>query len=246
MPLPCSNTVAAKQMRLAVILAILAREIATHIFQPIYIAPMDDKFWKALTDLAATDSEKELFCRSILLSMNPEIQSQRCFANIQTVVTNVSAYLDDLLPTDQRHVFHRSLELVVQKAVDTWKPIQCSQRKYETDFEPAIDDDDWKLFKFPKHDNATAENSANQKNQSKNALAVFPCLSVIENQASTAYTHAIRLSSSQHQWIAAQREMVKEPPSPTLGRAFTWRRKSNKSKDLSSTPNEGSKKRNGS
>lgn len=61
-PLPCSNTHTTKQIRLAVLLAILAREIDEHIFQPIYIAPGDFRIRKVLADLAATDSEKESFC----------------------------------------------------------------------------------------------------------------------------------------------------------------------------------------
>ncbi|KAE8144678.1 hypothetical protein BDV25DRAFT_166266 [Aspergillus avenaceus] len=245
-PLPCSNTVVAKQMRLAVILAILAREIDTHIFQPIYIAPMDDRFRKVLTDLAASDTEKESFCRSILLSMDPGIQSWRCSASIRTVVMNVSAYLDELLPKDKRHLFHRSLQQVVQKAADTWKPIQCSRRRYEADFEPAIDDDDWKLFEFPKPDHITAGISTNEKPQPTITLTVFPCLSVLEQQASTAYTTAIRLSSLQYQWTAAQREMAKEPTTtPNIGRAFSCLRKSSNSKSLPSVE-VGPKKRNGS
>jgi hypothetical protein len=55
-------------MRLAVILAILAREIDRHIFQATYIIAKGTQIREAL---AASDSENESFCRSILLSMDP-------------------------------------------------------------------------------------------------------------------------------------------------------------------------------
>ncbi|KAB8213205.1 hypothetical protein BDV33DRAFT_210430 [Aspergillus novoparasiticus] len=174
-------------------------------------------------------SEDEL----IFLSIDSPVDGSRnpvleVFREHPTVVMNVSAYLDELLPKDQRH------------------PIQCSRRKYEADFEPAIDDDDWKLFEFPKPDHTTAEISTNEKSQPTIALTVFPCLSVLEQQASTAYTSAIRLSSLQYQWIAAQREMAKDPTTnPSIGRAFSCLRKSSNSKSLPSVDG-GPKKRNGS
>ncbi|KAB8221158.1 hypothetical protein BDV33DRAFT_230453 [Aspergillus novoparasiticus] len=246
LPLPCSNTLAAKQMRLALILAILAREINTHIFLPIYIAPVDNKynqFRKVLANQASTDSEKESFCRSILLSLDPTTQDRVCRVGIQTVVNNVLEYLDELLPKDRRPAFHKTLEEVVQEAARIWKPIQGSRRRFEPDFDPPTADDDCETFTFPVTDNTSTEKGAKSKNPKKIALTVFPRLSIIENNMSTAYTTIIQLSNSQYEWVAAESEMDKEPASPTIGR-IPWRRKSNNPKSLS-LPNGGSKKANG-
>lgn len=231
-------------MRLAVILAILAREIDKHIFQPTYLAPVDSQFRKVLANQAALDSEKESFCRSIILSMDEETQARTCFVGIQNVVTAVSAYLDELLPEDQRLEFHKSLGKVAQRAADIWKPIQRMQRRYEPDFEPPIADDECEAFVFPGFNDITTERSAKPRNQKEVALAVFPRLSVIENRMSTAYTALIQLRSSQDQWIAAENEMEKEPPSPTIGRTFDRRRASAKLKNLS-LPNGSAQKSNG-
>ncbi|KAB8255450.1 hypothetical protein BDV32DRAFT_161906 [Aspergillus pseudonomiae] len=246
-PIPCSNTPAAKQMRFAIILAILAREINTHILLPVYIAAGDNKynqFRKVLANQAAIDSEKESFCRSVLLSIDPGTQEGICLVGIQAVVKNVSEYLDELLPEDQRLAFHNTLRKVVRKAADIWKPIQHSKRRYEPDFDPPTAEDDCEAFKFPITENVTTENNANQKNMKKVSLTVFPRLSIIEHGISTAYTAIIQVSSSQRQWVAAESEMDKEPASPTTIGRIPWRRKSNTPK-TTSVPNGGSKKGNG-
>lgn len=224
-PLPCSNTSAAKQMRLAFILAVLAREIDKYIFQPTFIAPADEdnRLRRVLKNEAAINSEKESFCRSVLLSMGQDTQTMACSENVQIVVRNVLAYVDALLSEEQRYTFHKSLNNVVQKASEIWKPIQCSRRRYEPDFEPPIADDEWSPFVFPGSDKATAENGASKKTANCHSISVFPRLSVIENEESIAYTAIYQLRSSQNQWVAAGREMVQEPSSPTIGRGFLRR-----------------------
>ncbi|GAA93105.1 hypothetical protein AKAW_11217 [Aspergillus luchuensis IFO 4308] len=220
-------------MRFSVILAILAREIAKHIFQPTYIAPMEDYFEKALSNLAATNSEKESFCRSILLSIDPETQARVCLKNVQSVVKNVSAYLDELLPEDQRNAFLKSLSKVIQRAVDIWKPVQRAQRRYVPDFESPHAEDEWEAFTFPTDENPTTETNANQKNPNNFSLTVFPRICVIENNTCTAFTTVILLSSSHYPWTAAATEISKEPPSPTIGRVLSlWRKGSNNRKNL--------------
>jgi hypothetical protein len=62
-------------MRLAIFLAILAREVDKQIFQPTYLLPEDAGIREVLTNLGASDSEKESFCWSILLSINPNEQN---------------------------------------------------------------------------------------------------------------------------------------------------------------------------
>ncbi|RDH26166.1 hypothetical protein BDQ94DRAFT_176594 [Aspergillus welwitschiae] len=242
-PLPCSNTSVSKQMRFSVILAILAREIAKHIFQPTYITPTEDYFEKALSNLAATNSERESFCRSILLSIDPETQARICLKNVQSAVNNVSAYLDELLPEDQRSAFLRSLSKVIQKAVDIRKPVQRAQRRYVPDFESPHAEDEWEAFTFPTVENPTTETNANQKSPNNFSLTVFPRICVIENNTCTAFTTVILLNSSHYQWTAAATEMSKEPPSPTIGRVLSlWRKGSHNRKNLP-LPNGGPTKR---
>lgn len=197
------------------LLAILAREIDKYIFQPIYTTPADSHIRGALADLAATDSEKESFCRSILRSIDAQAQARVLQLSVQTIINNVLSYLNELLSEAQRRSLRSSLEKIVQRAVEVWKPIQQVKRKYEPDFEPPESDDEWSPFIFPENDRA--ENQT-KREQNQNALSIFPRICSIENDAITAYSGVTQLSISSQQFLAAKREMERESPSPSNGR----------------------------
>lgn len=216
-PLLASNSAAAKGMRLAVTLAILAREIDKNIFQPNYLFS-DTELRTVLCNLAAVDGEKESFCRSMLLSIDHSIQQTSIQSRIQTVVRNVSNYLlFDMLSEAQFSEFRQSIENVAKKAIDIWRPIQHASKKYEPDFEPLKwDDDDWSQFQFPgENDN---QNEVVDSHQGGNLLTIFPRISWVNNDKRYPQTFAIQLMGSQKQCLAAEQERFRQTPSPKINR----------------------------
>ncbi|KAF9889316.1 hypothetical protein FE257_007425 [Aspergillus nanangensis] len=220
-PLPSSNSLAAKQMRLAIILAILAREIDRYIFQPTYSAGEDCPSRKSLANLAAVNAEKEAFCRSMLFSLDPESQSKSCQWRIRRIVQNVSSYLCVLLSDEQHDRFCQSLQNVVQKAVEIWHPIQRARRKYESDFEPADSDDETMTFVFPGLE--SVETASNVQPQHQSPLIIFPHIYAIEGNKKILYTPTCQLSSMHPQWVAAEQEMRQDAPSSTFERVVSAR-----------------------
>ncbi|OJD23873.1 hypothetical protein ACJ73_04775 [Blastomyces percursus] len=221
-PLPRSNSKAAKQMRLVVILAILAREIDTNVFQPIYILPEDSRIRKVLAKLAANDNEKESFCRSILLSIDPDSQAKFRDSRIQTVIRNTSSCLFDLLPETEYDELRLVLERIVQKAVDIWKPIQKAKRRYEPDFDPLLwGDDEWAPFVFP--DDSGVESQAINGVVDDNLLTVFPRISQVDSNGRSPCTFAVQFRRLLRPYLAAEQELIQEPPSPTIGRMSSAR-----------------------
>lgn len=217
-------------MRLVVILAILAREIDKHIFQPTYIVPEDTQIREVLVKLAASDSEKELFCRSMLLSIDPDAQSEARRSRIQAVVRNVSWHLYKLFSETEYNGIRLSVEKVAQRATDIWKPIQQAKQKYEPDFEPAKwGDDQWSPFVFP--DNGLAENQTSDEASDDDLLTVFPRISVVEKNLRYPLSFVIQVRRSLLQCAAAEREIAQKPTSPTIGRMT-----SNRSRKKSTTP----------
>lgn len=215
-PLLASNSPAAKGMRLAVILAILAREIDKYIFQPNYLFS-DTELRTVLCNLAAVDGEKESFCRSMLLSIDHSVQQTSIQSRMQTVVRNVSNYLFDVLSESQFGEFRQSIENVVKRAIDTWRPIQHASKKYEPDFEPLKwDDDDWAQFQFP-GDNDYQNEVANS-HQGGNLLTIFPRISWVNNDKRHPQTFAIQLMGSQKQCLDAEQERYRQTPSPKINR----------------------------
>lgn len=142
-PLVPSNSPEAKGVRLAMTLAIISREICKNIFLPNYVLPEDSEIHGILSHLAENDTEKESFCRRILLSIDQDAEERILYAKIQTVIRNISSYLWTLLSETQHESIRTSIERIVQKAADFWLPIQRAQQRYETEFDLVdLEDDD--------------------------------------------------------------------------------------------------------
>lgn len=234
-PLPPSNSEEAKQMRLAVILAILAREIDKHIFQPTYILSEDSWIREVLANLALKNAKKESFCRSLLLSIEPESQTKLLEGRIQAVVRNVAVYFLGLLSDAQYQEFHRSLEKVTRRAADIWIKIQRAQAKYEPDFEPRLyGDHEWTPFLSPDDGPAVDQNADDAGEEA--LLTVFPRISQLENNRRDPCNYVIELRRSMPMCMNAGRELVL-PSTPTLGRMTSNRQRQRKMSTASGQQN---------
>jgi hypothetical protein len=204
-PLLSSNSIGAKGMRLAMTLAILSREICQHIFQPNYILPEDSELHRILSHLAENDTEKEGFCRRLLLSIDQNAEESILQARIQTVIRNVSSYLWTLLSDTQHDAIRISIGKVVQRAAEFWLPIQRAQQRYETAFD-LVDfvDEDWKPFHFPGDD--AIPNRHDQVVRDVNILTVFPCISLVNGGDRDPLTQIVQLRSTQKLSIEAEYE----------------------------------------
>jgi hypothetical protein len=223
-PLPQTNSEAAKQMRLAVILAILAREIDKHIFQPTYILSEGSVTRELLTDLAMKNSKKESFCRAVLLSIDPDTQARNLGDRTKQVVENVASHLAGLLSETQHNEICRSLEEVVKNAAEVWKTIQHARERYETDFDPLEwGDTEYDPFPFAGDANAAGVRAANGDDD-ENLLIVFPRICRVQNNERYPRNYATSLRRSQ--CMAAERELKrKEPSSPTVSRVASDRQR---------------------
>lgn len=207
-------------MRLAIVLAILAREVNKHIFQPTYIVPEDAGVRTVLADLAAADYEKESFCRSVLVSIYPDRQQTALLSSVQAVIRNVSSYLYEMLPDDQFSQLRASLEKIVRTAVDIWLPAQRSLQRYEPDFEPLKwGDNEWDPLEFPEGGYAGSETSPNVMDEC--LLTVFPRLTVVQKRNRFPLTIVVHLRRSQ--CIEAAREVSSVPSSPAFDRLVPGR-----------------------
>lgn len=208
-------------MRLAIFLAILAREVDKHIFQPTYIVPEDAGIREVLANLAASDNEKESFYRSILLSINPDAQNAALQSRIQTVIKNASSCLCGMLPDDHLDQLRASVKKIVERAVDVWHPLQRSLQRYEPDFEPLPwGDDEWTSLDFPEG-NVGSETSPDMLDES--LLTVFPRLTVVEKENRFPLTYVVQVRRSQPQCMTAGREVSSVPTSPIIGRVASNR-----------------------
>ncbi|KAJ5691466.1 hypothetical protein N7488_012201 [Penicillium malachiteum] len=224
-PLCASNSDGAKGMRLAVILAILSREIDKTIFQPSYFPSETGHFRASLSKLVKNDPEKEHFYRSVLLSIDRDGQETELESRAKTVVRNVSHYLFGLLSTVQYDGLKGKLEKIVDNAIKVWRPIQHATKKYETDFDP----EEWNhkddaLFQFPV--GTPDQNGSEQPDH--HLLVIFPGLNSLEPDSFIeVLTPVIPLMSSQNLCAAATQELKEEvrgPSSPVNKQSKTRRK----------------------
>jgi len=69
-PLPQSNSQAAKQMRIAAVIAVLSRSLHRHVFRPLYIFAEDADLTDVLRELECANPAQEMHARSTLLDQD--------------------------------------------------------------------------------------------------------------------------------------------------------------------------------
>jgi hypothetical protein len=223
-PLPPSNTNAAKQMRLAVILGLIARELTEHIFLPFYISLSDIDVLVDLAELARKDPKKESYCRAVLLAISPEKQETILEGKKKIFCQNVGSYLFDLLPAAQYDEFRQSLEFVVERACETWKFFQYSRNRYVTDYDLRDwGEDEWESFPFEENPDVSQQQGP-ISDTDEAVLSVFPRMCRLGNGGYLPINAGTALTKSQ--CIGAEQELrKKESSSPRAIRSNSDRQR---------------------
>ncbi|KAK2738253.1 hypothetical protein FQN57_007116 [Myotisia sp. PD_48] len=203
-PLPHSNSKAAKQMRFVSLLAVLAREIDTHLFQPTYMTE-DGSIRDRLLALARTDSERESYSRLTLLSIDTNNVTKELEERVQIVTRNVGARVHDLFPVERYTNLRSSIANIARRAAETWSTFQRVKGKYEPDFDPIQwGGGYWAPFAFPPDKPAGPD----QVLTNRGPLIVFPQICYVDNGDLIPRTYPIGVDRSLPQWIAAEQEMI--------------------------------------
>lgn len=150
-PLPRTNTPAAKQMRIAVILSLLSRSLHAHIFRPVYLTSGEESLLpQILHTIGVSNPSHEEHTRATLLAMLPG-EKQRAFGSkrVAAVVREVSYAVQHLLNALQYEAFCNGLEQVVKLACGQWMRIQTGKMRVEPYFGPPFGEFDWQVLPLP-------------------------------------------------------------------------------------------------
>ncbi|KAF2137798.1 uncharacterized protein K452DRAFT_339954 [Aplosporella prunicola CBS 121167] len=188
-PIPASNSSAGKTMRVTIILAILARLIDKHIFQPAYILEKDNGIRGVFYHQAKLNSKKESFTRALLLSMFPEEQKSTADVRVSQVLQGMKSYVGNLLPRDEMDRFQEELGKLVYAGRDAWWTIQRLKEHLEPSFELVqFDDFEWKTMWKTIQPKSTGSSrpEGNQvlvlgKKEDEAVLMVFPRIYIVED-----------------------------------------------------------------
>ncbi|KAH6977255.1 hypothetical protein BKA56DRAFT_587999 [Ilyonectria sp. MPI-CAGE-AT-0026] len=146
-PMPLSNSPAAKQMRVAAVLGVCAQLLSKHIFQPTYLLN-DSSLSNLIVEISEVDPDTELYLRSVLLPIHPNKQEKNAKARIGHVVANVVQYAGPMLSEESEEEFRSSLTNVCKTICEKWMDFQRLEAQVESTFE-ADDEDDWSLLLPP-------------------------------------------------------------------------------------------------
>lgn len=149
-PLPPTNSVAAKQMRVAAVLRLLAEAASSHICQPIHIPHRGTIVADLLDTIEQLDPHRARHIRSVLLKIAPgkqeEFGKQRATTACQDVYNSVSFMLDD------RKAFGRALLEWFDRVCNTWRSFQQFEIRYQALFESKNEDlvpEEWESLPEP-------------------------------------------------------------------------------------------------
>ncbi|CVK92443.1 uncharacterized protein FMAN_07339 [Fusarium mangiferae] len=122
-PLPASNSPAAKQMRVAAGLRIYSMALVDNVFRSTYLTQTND-LDDVLRDLETEDPLHEAFARAVLLKIQPARQARTREVRVKMVVDQVSDAIADLVPISRREGFEAHLRQVSTAACNAWSVVQ--------------------------------------------------------------------------------------------------------------------------
>jgi len=146
-PLPTTNSVIAKSMRGAAVLAVIASSLSRHIFQPTYLLDSGVELSALMRTLAGADPTQESYLRSVLLAVLPRWQKAVAERRIFDVVAEVMGYVGPLLSQEGEAAFRKSLEALCEQARERWSRLQRCDVRVEASLEKLYGEVDcWKLL----------------------------------------------------------------------------------------------------
>ncbi|KAG5657989.1 hypothetical protein KAF25_006940 [Fusarium avenaceum] len=123
LPLPNSNSPAARLMRVAAGLRIYSMALADHVFRATYLT-QDNDFEDLLGDLETEDPLHEAFTRAVLLKIQLARPARTREARAKMVADQVSGVIADLVPPSQQESFQARLYRISLEACNSWLVVQ--------------------------------------------------------------------------------------------------------------------------
>ncbi|KAK3625363.1 hypothetical protein LTR56_020448 [Elasticomyces elasticus] len=197
LPMPRSNSDAAKQMRCVVILGSLARAVAKHIFQPTYF-PDCSGIRSVLTFQAQEDSRKEAAFRAMVQALLPTRQNPAASDAVARACDEVMGIIRGVLPNEEVG-FRKRLQALVEEACAVWGKI----RRSAFAIEPSFDLRDypnwsWGELRFEAGQPVISEREQGAgAGQDETLFAVFPRLYISDQTGRVPEIHGVGFMKSQ-------------------------------------------------
>ncbi|TGJ87784.1 hypothetical protein E0Z10_g901 [Xylaria hypoxylon] len=180
-PLPASNSISAKKVRVAAFLRSLGSQLAHQIFLPFYMSHGGnqnpsagiDAITLLLSNLSETDPKRELHLRSVLLAISPEEQMRLANQKADGIADDICTNLGDLVSIGQQSNCFRDVQTLCRLAVKSWDTLRPLKEKIEPFMET---DEDTEKYWLPAELDVGSMNKKPQANGTQNGLGSKPSL----------------------------------------------------------------------
>jgi hypothetical protein len=147
LPIVPSNSKSAKQMRIASITAIIARQFDAYLLQPTYLLDSENQLRDLLIEQALDECRKESAVRGLVQALLPKRQDSAGSTRVTQVCEQIMRTIQDLLPKNLQLSFQEQLEELAEEARDRWSVVLRSQTVIFPSFD-LDDDQDWRGTSF--------------------------------------------------------------------------------------------------
>jgi hypothetical protein len=200
-PLPQNNSNIAKQMRVAVVLGILASLVGEFLFQPTYVLDERSGLQELLRRQAAINPWKEMYTRGILLSMPHDDQEDIDMGMIESIMENLDEIADVFFtPKDDFVTFAKELGELLLEFQKQWKRVQLGREKLEPSLHriPSLTNYPWYVVDLPAATNAKKRTSSPPTtNNAQDGIIIIPQVVHIRTEGDPApVTHGWVLQSA--------------------------------------------------
>lgn len=218
-PLPRSDSAAAKDMRCAIVLTYLFQLLDDQVFQPCYILDENCHFRRELLQEAVRDSRSESFRRAFLLSLCTDEQARILQERKKTVTEGIMSLGVGLVESADLSSLEQDVRDFVDYACKVWRTIQRLQDRFEPNMEYTVDREyEWKVLEFESDERPKTNSTLETVNSGDDhVLVVFPRMYIVQQAEPRPVTPGVTLRKSQT-LEAGQELRTKGPSALTFGR----------------------------
>lgn len=220
-PLPPTNSAAARRMRFFALLAILADNLVRNVFNTTYHLGSAEEIDRLLLEMADSNQYKSTLFRRLLNSASTEDEDQLINFRVTKVVNEVTGYFEPLLSVSQSEKMKTDIAEMLKLAASLWKSLQRRQSYFAVEPQsPSQTQTPWRSLIWDSKKKEFSEESATAPQDV--VLILFPRIIMIGQEGEREIFPGIVLLKPE---TSAAHAEVSEltPTSPTLARSGTNR-----------------------
>lgn len=237
-PLPPTNSLPARRMRLFATLAILTNSIRSHLFCSTYLLNPVEDLDRLLLEVADVNQDREALLRRLLNATSATVEEQLVGDRMGIITHEVTSSVEPLLSAEQSQKMKVDLANVLNTASDLWRSLQKRRSCFTVEpRSPSTSSSTWKSLVWNEDKKTYGEENTTAPQDV--VLTLFPRIIMLTREAEEEIFPGVVLLKPET--MAAHVELTElAPASPSLTRTGTHRSTGGRRSTLDKHPMQGS------